>query len=904
MYINKKSKIVVSALLLATLASCSDSKSSAEYIAEAKVSFQNGENSTAIIALKNVLKTDENNLEARFLLGAVYAQQGLWLNAEKELRRAKNSGFNERDIDTLLVKVAYRLDDTEYLSITKNVKNEYSDLANLYLAILTLKNGNVEDGRAIFDEIILVNNDPSISKFALAWDLFLNAKYSASLEQLTLLESSNVLKEDIIELRVVNKVAQKKYESAAEQLELFLKLHPQSHTHRLQLAEQYVKYRNYEQAEKNADILLSYYKHNVILNRIKAEIKFNAKEYTLAKEFSEVSLRNSEDVLSKVIAGLSAYQLGQYESAFNYLNAISRFFPERHAVNQVLNSLSDQLANSSVSNDPLLSDVVLSLIQAGSYKKARTALEKSAESSQLNDGVIDFRLGLLKVIEGDSSFTDDFERAISNGFDGVEPKVLLAQQYLKDKEYSKVLEISESLMPTQQTTALLLKGSVYLDKNELDEAISVYESILSNEPEHMGTLFKLSEAFYKANELEKSIGYLKKIYALSSSNFYAVKHLFKISLTASYKDNLEQFFISQVEEDKKNVNRHIVLTEFYMLHNELEEALKISSRFLLKLPDQKEMLLLKTKTLLSLKRVNDAKNSLALLEKVAPLDPDVIKNKALVLNIEGNNVEAIKVIESYSGENNGILNDDLLIMLSTLYLANKQVPEAEQTLIQVKDKKSIRYVRIEGKMALMKGDNNLAIRSLSKVFNETPSEIIGLELVQALQNEKKYEKAIQVLEPFLLKAEPGQLLLMKYKLTELCEVECPKKAEHYYKELLVETNNNVATLNNIAWFYYTQQRFSEGKKYASQAVKQAPKLAAVQNTLGVILLELDELKQANRHFQLSVSLEPNNDKYKIWLAKGLILSDDAKAAELIKKEINVETLKPKVKSLFNEVFKQ
>jgi tetratricopeptide (TPR) repeat protein len=231
-----------------------------------------------------------------------------------------------------------------------------------------------------------------------------------------------------------------------------------------------------------------------------------------------------------------------------------------------------------------------------------------------------------------------------------------------------------------------------------------------------------------------------------------------------------------------------------------------------------------------------------------------------------------------------------------------QIHEAENTLNKVKNKEHIKYLRIEGKMALMKGDNILAIKSLSKAFESTPSEIIALELTQALQNEGDFDKAIQLLENFLQKDDKGRLILVKYKLTELCEIKCPRKAEQYYKELLKETNSNVATLNNIAWFYYTQQRYVEGKEFANQAVKKSPGLAPTHNTLGVILLELGELTEGNRHLQMSVTLDPKNDKYKVWLAKGLIQSGDTSSAEALRHHINFEALKPDIKVFFNKVF--
>jgi putative PEP-CTERM system TPR-repeat lipoprotein len=905
MYINTKSKLAAQALFLTTmLLGCGDNKTSNEYIAEARAAFNKGENSVAIISLKNVLKTEKNNLEARFLLGSVYAQQGLWVNAEKELRIASNAGFTDGNIDMLLTKIHYRLEDNDYLTSVKNIQNEYSDLPKIYLAILAIKQGDVAEGRSIFDEITLAGSNQDLSNLAMAWDSFLNADYAASLKLLDTLVVASVIKEDVIELRVVNLVAQKKHEAAAEQLEIFLALHPQSHIHRLQLAEQYVKYRNYEKAEKNADLLLSYYKHNVILNRIKAEIKFNTKEYKLAKEFAEISLRNSNNVLSKVIAGMSAYQLGQYEAAYNYLNAVSTDFAEAHPVNQILIALSNQLSFSTGANNELLSDTVLSLINSGDYQQTRDVLIKASDASRLNDGVINFQLGLLKIIEGDSTFTDDFERAISNGFNDIAPKVLLAELYLREKEYIKVLEIADSLSSSNKVAATLLKGSVYLEKGEFDKAILAYKGILSSEPEHMGAMFKLSETYFKDGNTTKSIELLKNIYKISASNVYAVRSLFKFSLEPSNKKMLEEFFISQVKVDKKNINRHVVLTEFYLLHNEAEQALSIASRYLLKNPEQLEMTLLKTRALLSLNRINDVKDILVILNNIAPTHPSVIKSKAYILNFDGNKTEAIKVIEDFRSTNNGLLNDDLLLLISIIYVENINILKAEESLKKVKNKQHPRYSRIAGKMALIKGDSPLAVELLSKAYKSSPSQLVALELAQALQNEGEFDEAIQLLENFLLKNNGIKLSLVNYKLAELCEEKYPEKAERLYKQLLIETNESVATLNNIAWFYYTQQRYVEGKMYANLAVTKAPELAAVHNTLGVILLELGDLPKANQHLQTSVNIEPHNDKYKIWLAKSFILNGKHESASKIRRSINFEVLKAEVKILFNDVYKK
>ena len=131
-----------------------------------------------------------------------------------------------------------------------------------------------------------------------------------------------------------------------------------------------------------------------------------------------------------------------------------------------------------------------------------------------------------------------------------------------------------------------------------------------------------------------------------------------------------------MEIDKNNINRHVVLAEFYLLHDEYEEALAITSRYLLKSPEQLEMSLLNTKAFLSLNRISEAKKNLVTLDKIAPFHPEVIKNKAIILNVEGNKAEAIKVVEDFSYQNKGMLNDDLLLILSTLYIESIKIQKS------------------------------------------------------------------------------------------------------------------------------------------------------------------------------------------------------------------------------------
>ncbi|HNO35890.1 MAG TPA: tetratricopeptide repeat protein, partial [Nitrospira sp.] len=82
----KKSGFVLLFMLLIT--GCDRDKTDVEYVEQAKHYQDAGEMAKAGIELKNALRVNPNNGEARRLLGMLYLTIGNGEGAEKELRRA------------------------------------------------------------------------------------------------------------------------------------------------------------------------------------------------------------------------------------------------------------------------------------------------------------------------------------------------------------------------------------------------------------------------------------------------------------------------------------------------------------------------------------------------------------------------------------------------------------------------------------------------------------------------------------------------------------------------------------------------------------------------------------------------------------------------------------------------
>ena len=114
-------------------------------ITDARQQREKGNNSAAIIQLKNVLQKSPENAEARYLLGLIYNDTGDFSSAEKELGRALELRYDPTKVIPPLVKSL--LMRREFQKVLDQTRIE-GDAPNLVQAeILTLR-GLASLGRA------------------------------------------------------------------------------------------------------------------------------------------------------------------------------------------------------------------------------------------------------------------------------------------------------------------------------------------------------------------------------------------------------------------------------------------------------------------------------------------------------------------------------------------------------------------------------------------------------------------------------------------------------------------------------------------------------------------------------------------------------------------------------------
>ncbi|MFO7633850.1 MAG: tetratricopeptide repeat protein, partial [Caldilinea sp.] len=99
----RPNRLLFALILGASLTACSG-ESSETLLQKAQQSLDSGDRKAAIIQLKSAIQEDDKNAEARFQLGKLQIEMGDFASAEKELRRAREAGYDADTVNPLLAK--------------------------------------------------------------------------------------------------------------------------------------------------------------------------------------------------------------------------------------------------------------------------------------------------------------------------------------------------------------------------------------------------------------------------------------------------------------------------------------------------------------------------------------------------------------------------------------------------------------------------------------------------------------------------------------------------------------------------------------------------------------------------------------------------------------------------------
>ena len=905
MSITTKSNLACAGLLLSTiLLGCGDSKTSAEHLTEAKVAFQNGKSNAAIISLKNILKIEKNNAEARFLLGIIYVKEGLWQNAQKELVRAAESGYKQDALYSSLAKVYYNLEDSasieELFTQSEKFSKKAALKANVFLAMSYLKDNDLPRSDVTLTDLLAVNDNSEYYQLAQAVQYWSQANPEKALEIVIDIIANNPNFPEAFEYQAYFLNTLGKPLEASDSFSSYLDIHPGASQIRLRYMMSLADASKFMKAEEQADLLMVISSNNPLVNQVKAQGRLIEGDFEAAKEFSEIALKNKTDLIgATIIAGYSSYKLGQLEVAYGHLRRLKNNLSLQHPARRLLSAIAlelgylDEAYNEIEKASPAELDVDFlslsssQLFKKGDLVKASNLLDKAQELDPLNSQ-LSYQKGLLKIVNNDPESIHFLEQALKSNPDFEQAISLLVMEHLKSNRFDEALEVSRASAKSNFLLSKTLEGITYKMQGNFALAEDAFNEVLKEKPTNTLALFNLGNIAESNTDMEKAVELYQKVLMVDNSNAPTIKAIYRIGEDEKYSVLVDKYLVELAESKQYAEVESIILAGFHMRSNKMLEAKSVLAKSLKNNPKSFSLAIVEVKRLAFEREYETALKKLDELILLFPHSLQARMLKVAILNQNNKTSDAIQELERVVEM--GIGSDRETLELVFLYLKNGNIEKASQLFSTVPNlsNASSQYNVIKGKVLLAQGQYSQAIRYLKPVFDAAPSAPILLDLVLALQKLNKVDDALTLISAFQKQFKlPIELMLKKAELYSINE---PEKALKIYNRLAKETNEHYVMLNNIAYVYLRKNELSKAQQYSKRALEKAEKVPAVINTYGLILLEQGNIEESIEYLKKAYDIDINNHNYLVHYIQALFANKESKLVEKLLYKVDKEKL--------------
>lgn len=865
-------KIALAVFTALSISACSPDKTSEEYISAAKVNLNNSDNNAALISLKNAVRKDLKNAEARMLLGSLYLNMGDAESGEKEFKRALDlNGDVENVLPKLLKAFNLQSKNKDTLSLIEKYEVLTPEIL-LYQALAYNKLDQKDNARL---SIARANDISTESIYSQLGQAYLKADMldvDGALENIDKILATDPTMAEALILKGQLHFSKKEYKSAIEAFNEYHRLLPQNVQIRLFLANAYVKSEQFEQANGHLDFLLKLSPEHPFINQLKGVVYYQNADFVKALEHTKKAIQNGIDsTSSRIVAGLSAFKLERYEEAHQYLSTLSEL-PATHPVQRVLALVQMQLGyttNAGITLDELegltgqdvnlFTSASFELLKAGKIGEARRIL---AKTNTIENGSSQemTKIGILKLTMNDLEGLTNLEKAVEIDPERPMAKVALAAAYIEAKEYDKALELADKWKKSHpdKVEGYNLAAKIQLLKNDTAAAEIEFNNGLKVNKNNPHSLMYFANQALEENKAKMSIGLLERIFIDSPHHldglivyYRAHKAIGKPSIAV---DKLANSF----SQNKNNATYRLIYSQVLFKEELFDEVINIledvenqnsqSTTHWMLLGSSYARIEKNDKALVIYNNwiKNQPQNRLAWLSKLSFQEHLTDYNGAL------NTVE--KALKSVPGDG------PFTILKANYLILSKKFSQAQMLLGNLtNEQKELPFVKgLQGKLHLAKGNFKGAISDLEVLYESSSSSYIAALLFTAYEKVGRKKTALDFIQKHVdLHAEDT---LARKLLAESAISVKPLLAKEHYLVLLKSSPNNLIFLNNLAWVEYLLANYNEAERYINKSIGLNANHPSVLDTAGLIQLKLGNKNQAIELLKKASALAPTDEK--------------------------------------------
>lgn len=874
---------------------------SASDYTEAEKAFNQQDYKLALIHLKNYIKQQPKDAQARLLIGKTYVKLNNFLGADKELSKAYK--LDSRDAEILLAHTSILLLKKEFEMVRKILDKPFSNKENeserlVILALTYLNEEKIADAKDYFSKAKEIKNTNEV-KIGMA--------------KVALIEN-NVKKAE----RIVNQILEKapKYQDALflkatiaysharyqEALSLYSQLDkqlPGNTNILLKRAATYIALKDYSNAEKDTKRVITIDSNNVYANYLQSFIEYQTKNYVKASQTLQKVLTISADYYPAMyLSGVVNFTLKHYNQAEKYLLQYTSKYPDDLSAQNSLANLYitikegeqallilETIAPDKLEQNPeLLKKLGTAYLLTGQNEKGLAALKKAGELSP-KDLLIKERMVTGYLQSGDMFNAISGLEQLAAQENKKNTKYMLITTYIQEKQYDKALSrIKDFLQKTPSDPNLYnFQAVIAVLNKDYTAAKNYYMKALQIDKNYLSAYLGLAQLALKSEQYKEADQNLQKVIAIKPD--FVKAYVYRAGIAQI--ENNEALAISILENAlstiKKDISRELFLASFlsklYVQQSQEQQLLNLGRKMAVRYPADYNALAFQAQTLIAGKKYKQAVDVLSriiLENKMDITQRFQLVNVLLELKKEQAAIDILNEILNIYPE-----NTEALIHKTKLLIQIRDYPQAlkvSKKLQQLVPEKGIGY-HFSGNIYLAMKQKEKALDAFINAYrNEANNRylFIAADLMMEL---KQTNEAISLLKQAITEDEKNIAVHLKLALY-FQNNEMNTQAIKYYEAVLSYQPENILALNNLAWIYSIQGN-SKALELARQAYKLKPESAAIMDTYGEVLMAQKQYARGLEILKKATSVAPEAMEIQFHLARAYHLNQKNRRAREI-----------------------
>jgi putative PEP-CTERM system TPR-repeat lipoprotein len=880
-----KTRTALSTLLVSLLlAACSDKPEVT--LASAKDYLAKNDSKAAVIQIKNVLQSNPDLPEARFLLGSALLDSGDPVGAETELRKALDLKHPQDMVAPKLAKAllaqgqARRLTD-EFAQIELSQPSAKASL-QMSLASAYAMQGKTELSQAALKAALLAEPGYAPALIEQARQKAVQRDFDGALAMADEVIAKSPesyeawkLKGDIF-LYAKNQAndALAAYRKAVEIKPDFLAGHAAVVTTLLQQG-------NLADASVQVEQLKKLGANRPQTKYLEAQLAFQKKDFKLARELVQEVLKAAPTSIQGLqLAGAVELQLNALLPAEGYLSKVVQAVPTLALARRLLvvtylrsgqpaKAMATLLPGLNRENvDPELLSVAGEVyLQNGDVKKAEEYFTKATQLAP-KDGRKRTSLALTHLMTGppDAAFEELQDIAVTDT--GTTADLALISAHLRRQNFDKALKAIDGLEKKQpdKPLAAYLRARTLLAKRDIASARKSFERAVAIEPTYfpaVASLAALDLADKKPDDAKKRF---EAVLTKDPRNDQALLALAGLAArSGAAKDEVAKLIGNAMAANPTDVATRLLLIDFYLGNQDFKQASSVAQNAVAAMPDSPEVLDALGRTQ---QASGDLNQAIATFNKLAVMQPQSPQPQMRLA--EAHMAEKNKEAAAQSLRKGLEIKPDLVEAQRALILLDLDAKKFQdalttaRTVQKQRPKEAVGYI-LEGDINAAQKNWDSAATAYRVGLKQVNSPELAIKLHSVLQNSGKAAEADKFSSTWQKDNLNDAAFLFYLGDSAIAHKDYGSAEKNYAAVIKLQPNNAVA-YNNLAWVSAKLNKVG-AIAYAEKANALAPDQPAFMDTLAMLMSEKGDYAKAVELQDKALAVQPNNALFKLNLAK-------------------------------------